>query len=220
MANDFFIFIPAYNVAGTLASVLQKISDEVWNKSIILIIDDGSTDDTRGAFENFAGSLAEERKSRLRYMRFEQNSGYGAVVKKGEGTLVLGAANAVPGAGTFTLEAGDVLLRGGALPPVALGAGETWDAAAYPATPRPDNYSDSTDAKVAFDLESGLRIAKASGAGDTVVKTGDGALRVGAVAGDVKRITVQGGTLELTARETPLTATSAPALCAFRSSSR
>ena len=83
MANDFFIFIPAYNVAGTLASVLQKISDEVWNKSIILIIDDGSTDDTRGAFENFAGSLAEERKSRLRYMRFEQNSGYGAVVKKG-----------------------------------------------------------------------------------------------------------------------------------------
>ena len=41
MANDFFIFIPAYNVAGTLASVLQKISDEVWNKSIILIIDDG-----------------------------------------------------------------------------------------------------------------------------------------------------------------------------------
>ena len=137
--------------------------------------------------------------------------GAGAVVKKGEGTLVLGAANAVPGAGTFTLEAGDVLLRGGALPPVALGAGETWDAAAYPATPRPDNYSDLTDAKVAFDLESGLRIAKASGSGDTVVKTGDGALRVGAVAEGVKRITVQDGTLELAAHETPLTETSAPA---------
>ena len=137
--------------------------------------------------------------------------GAGTVVKKGEGTLVLGAANTVPGAGTFTLEAGDVLLRGGALPPVALGAGETWDAAAYPTTPRPDNYDDLTDAKVAFDLESGLRIAKTSATGGNVVKTGDGALRVGAVAGDVKRITVQGGTLELTARETPLTATSAPA---------
>ena len=64
---------------------------------------------------------------------------------------------------------------------------------------------------MAFDLESGLRIAKASGAGDTVVKTGDGALRVGAVAEGVKRITVQNGTLELAAHETPLTETSAPA---------
>lgn len=83
MANDYFIFIPAYNVAETLASVLQKISDEVWKRSIILVIDDGSSDDTRGAFENFVATLDNEKKSRLRYMRFEQNAGYGAVVKKG-----------------------------------------------------------------------------------------------------------------------------------------
>jgi glycosyltransferase involved in cell wall biosynthesis len=83
MANDYFVFIPAYNVAGTLASVLEKISDEVWNKSVVLIIDDGSTDETRSVFENFVTSLSEERMFRLRYMRFEQNSGYGAVVKKG-----------------------------------------------------------------------------------------------------------------------------------------
>ncbi|SHK94452.1 Glycosyl transferase family 2 [Fibrobacter sp. UWOV1] len=83
MANDYFIFVPAYNVAGTLASVLEKISDNVWNKSLVLIIDDGSTDDTRSAYEDFASSLAEEQKYRLRYMRFEQNNGYGAVVKKG-----------------------------------------------------------------------------------------------------------------------------------------
>lgn len=83
MANDYFVFIPAYNVAETLASVLQKISDEVWKRSIILVIDDGSSDDTRGAFENFVAILDGEKKSRLRYMRFEQNAGYGAVVKKG-----------------------------------------------------------------------------------------------------------------------------------------
>ena len=88
MSVDFFIFVPAYNVATTLAPVLQKVSDEVWNRSIVLVIDDGSVDDTRGSFENFVEALNDEsagtqKKSRLRYMRFEQNNGYGAVVKKG-----------------------------------------------------------------------------------------------------------------------------------------
>lgn len=83
MKCDHFIFVPAYNVADTLASVLQKISDEVWNTSVILVIDDGSIDDTRGAFENFVATLDSNKKSRLRYMRFELNAGYGAVVKKG-----------------------------------------------------------------------------------------------------------------------------------------
>ena len=83
MANDYFIFIPAYNVAETLVPVLQKISDEVWTRSIVLVIDDGSLDDTHGAYENFVATLDNDKKSRLRYMRFEQNAGYGAVVKKG-----------------------------------------------------------------------------------------------------------------------------------------
>ena len=83
MNIDNFIFVPAYNVATTLASVLQKISDNVWKNSIVLVIDDGSVDDTRGAFENFVTTLDGFKKSRLRYMRFEQNAGYGAVVKKG-----------------------------------------------------------------------------------------------------------------------------------------
>ena len=128
-------------------------------------------------------------------------TGAGDVVKKGDGMLVLGAANVAPGTGSFTIEAGDVLLRGGALPPVALGAGETWNAAAYPATSRPDN-SDTTDAKVTFDLQSGLRIAKSSGTGSSVVKTGDGELCVGEVAEGVSRLAVEEGTLHLAARET------------------
>lgn len=88
MPSDYFIFVPAYNVAKTLASVLQKIPESVWARSIVLVIDDGSADDTRGAFESFVDSLnsdsaAVEKKSRLRYMRFEHNRGYGSVVKKG-----------------------------------------------------------------------------------------------------------------------------------------
>ena len=85
--NDYFIFIPAYNVAKTLAPVLQKIPENVWERSIVLVVDDGSVDDTRGAFENYVAGLDDEKsalqKPRLRYMRFEQNKGYGAVVKKG-----------------------------------------------------------------------------------------------------------------------------------------
>lgn len=88
MPSDYFIFVPAYNVAKTLASVLQKIPESVWMRSIVLVIDDGSADDTRGAFENYVEGLDNDsagdlKKSRLRYMRFEQNHGYGSVVKKG-----------------------------------------------------------------------------------------------------------------------------------------
>ena len=88
MLADYFIFVPAYNVAKTLASVLKKIPDSVWKRSVVLVIDDGSVDDTRGTFERFveklsADSMGAEKKSRLRYMRFEHNRGYGAVVKMG-----------------------------------------------------------------------------------------------------------------------------------------
>lgn len=84
MKCDYFIFIPAYNVADTLAEVLQKIPDAVWPNSYIQVIDDGSVDGTRETFENFAADMCDTlKKSRLRYMRFEQNQGYGAVVKRG-----------------------------------------------------------------------------------------------------------------------------------------
>lgn len=88
MPSDYFVFVPAYNVAKTLASVLQKIPESVWMRSIVLVIDDGSVDDTRGAFENYVEGLDNDsagdlKKRCLRYMRFEQNLGYGSVVKKG-----------------------------------------------------------------------------------------------------------------------------------------
>lgn len=95
-ANDYFIFVPAYNVENTLVEVLLKINESVLSRSHVLVIDDGSRDGTAQAFEKFlegATGNARGLSSRFEYFKFEQNSGYGAVVKKGiaEG-LASGAA--------------------------------------------------------------------------------------------------------------------------------
>lgn len=106
-AIDYFIFVPAYNVEKTLGEVLAKIDDSVLARSHVLVIDDGSRDGTAQAFERFISENAERAEnaaenalgdardlsSHFEYLKFEQNSGYGAVVKKGiaEG-LASGAA--------------------------------------------------------------------------------------------------------------------------------
>jgi glycosyltransferase involved in cell wall biosynthesis len=99
MTPDYFIFVPAYNVSQTLAGVLGRISPAVMERAEVLVIDDGSKDDTRGAFEGFvageagvAGSdcAGDNRDAsglacagHLQYERFERNLGYGSVVKCG-----------------------------------------------------------------------------------------------------------------------------------------
>ena len=109
---DYYIFVPAYNVESTLGEVLSKIDESVLSRAHVLVIDDGSRDGTAQAFEKFMDSLsacatenafatgnasvtenARGLSSRFEYLKFEQNSGYGAVVKKGiaEG-LASGAA--------------------------------------------------------------------------------------------------------------------------------
>ncbi len=106
-AIDYFIFVPAYNVEKTLAEVLSKIDLSVLARARVLVIDDGSRDGTAQAFERFISERAEcaenaaenalgnarDLSSHFEYLKFEQNSGYGAVVKKGiaEG-LASGAA--------------------------------------------------------------------------------------------------------------------------------
>ena len=83
---DTFIFIPAYNVEQTLGKVLEDIPESVWRRSAVQVIDDGSRDDTRGAFNQF---MENHPGLPLFYFRFGKNLGYGAVVKKG---LKLGLA--------------------------------------------------------------------------------------------------------------------------------
>lgn len=55
---DYFIFIPAFNVAATLAGVLGRIPPAVMERAQVLVIDDGSKDDTRGAYETFVAKSA------------------------------------------------------------------------------------------------------------------------------------------------------------------
>ena len=98
MHPDYFIFVPAYNVSQTLADVLGRIPPAVMERAQVLVIDDGSKDDTRGAYETFVGAVYDANRAspntngavpntkyaaHLEYMRFEFNRGYGAVVKKG-----------------------------------------------------------------------------------------------------------------------------------------
>lgn len=96
-AIDYFIFVPAYNVERTLCEVLSKIDESVLDRAHVLVIDDGSRDGTAQAFERFVSSCGQNSEcaenARFEYFKFEQNSGYGAVVKKGlsEG-LASGAA--------------------------------------------------------------------------------------------------------------------------------
>ena len=84
---DYFIFVPAYNVERTLCEVLSKIEESVLARAHVLVIDDGSRDGTAQAYDRFMSSCVENAESaenaRFEYFRFEQNSGYGAVVKKG-----------------------------------------------------------------------------------------------------------------------------------------
>ena len=84
MTPDYFIFVPAYNVSQTLADVLGRIPSAVMERAEVLVIDDGSKDDTRGAYETFVGASRNTNgAAHLEYMRFERNLGYGAVVKRG-----------------------------------------------------------------------------------------------------------------------------------------
>ena len=93
MVPDYFVFVPAYNVEKTLGEVLSKIDDAVLSRAHVLVIDDGSRDGTAVAFERFMSNVTENAgcleenvpdfKSRFEYLKFEQNKGYGAVVKKG-----------------------------------------------------------------------------------------------------------------------------------------
>lgn len=81
MRPDYFIFVPAYNVSQTLADVLGRIAPAVMERAQVLVIDDGSKDDTRGAYDTFVAGKA--CADRLYYEYFEKNSGYGAVVQRG-----------------------------------------------------------------------------------------------------------------------------------------
>ncbi|MBD3315422.1 MAG: glycosyltransferase [Chitinivibrionales bacterium] len=86
------MFVPAYNVAAHIESVIERIPKPVWEKVIrCWIIDDGSHDGTRKVIESIAAD-----NPKIEPVLFEKNRGYGAVVREGlRRSRKTGAATAV-----------------------------------------------------------------------------------------------------------------------------
>ncbi|MFW6255056.1 MAG: glycosyltransferase family 2 protein, partial [Chitinivibrionales bacterium] len=73
------IFIPAYNAADHLEGVIRRIPADVWPRILTCwIINDGSRDTT----QLVADRLCDKNK-KIGLICFEQNRGYGAVIKEG-----------------------------------------------------------------------------------------------------------------------------------------
>ncbi len=73
------VFIPAYNAAGTVGSVLARIPAEAWPAvDTVYIVNDGSADDTIAVVE-----ALKTRFPKVVLHTFAENSGYGAAVRQG-----------------------------------------------------------------------------------------------------------------------------------------
>ena len=66
------VLIPTYNNAGTLGEVLEGVLERI---DRAFVVDDGSTDDTAGVLECFAGRVEVHRR--------EQNGGKGSALRDG-----------------------------------------------------------------------------------------------------------------------------------------
>src|SRR2546426_684326 len=49
------VLIPAYNARATIADTLRSAIRQTWRRTEIIVVDDGSRDDTRSIVEAFAG---------------------------------------------------------------------------------------------------------------------------------------------------------------------
>lgn len=80
------VIIPTYNRAGKIEQAIQSVIKQTYQKLEILVVDDGSTDDT----EAVVASIPDER---IRYIKLPENSGGPALprnvgVENAEGSLI------------------------------------------------------------------------------------------------------------------------------------
>jgi glycosyltransferase involved in cell wall biosynthesis len=68
------ILVPAYNEAGTVVSVLERVAEKVPFRTEVIVVDDGSTDATAELAEGVAGTIV---------IRQGANRGKGAAVRTG-----------------------------------------------------------------------------------------------------------------------------------------
>jgi len=73
------IIMPAYNAAGHIRDVFERIPGELWGRLRTLwVINDGSVDNTGKMINEFA-----LKNSAIRPVHFDRNRGYGAALKTG-----------------------------------------------------------------------------------------------------------------------------------------
>lgn len=83
----FTVFIPTYNRAHTLSRALESVASQTFSDFEILVVDDGSIDDTRSLVREWQKSF----RSRLRYI-YQENQGkhvaYNAAAREARGKLL------------------------------------------------------------------------------------------------------------------------------------
>ena len=72
------IVIPCYNSQSTIAKVLGSVIDQTYTDYEIILVDDGSTDDTKGAIEEFFNDKTIDHK----YI-YQKNRGPSAARNRG-----------------------------------------------------------------------------------------------------------------------------------------
>src|SRR5690242_4770863 len=66
------ILVPAYNESATIVDVLERVGEKVRHRTEVIVVDDGSTDDTAALAEGVAGTTV---------IRQGANRGKGAAVR-------------------------------------------------------------------------------------------------------------------------------------------
>lgn len=92
LPDGFSLIVPAFNEGPTIASVLERIVTATADlrssaASEIVVVDDGSTDETRVAVERFC----RERPDLVRLVAHERNAGLEAAIRTGVATARYGA---------------------------------------------------------------------------------------------------------------------------------
>lgn len=75
-ASPVTFIIPAYNVGNYIHELLSSISNQTFEDFLVIIGDDGSTDNTQEIVSSFL------HDSRFTYVRWDENRGLGAVMKE------------------------------------------------------------------------------------------------------------------------------------------
>ena len=77
------VIVPAYNEAGTIVPLLEKVvAVEIDLRVEIVVVDDGSTDDTAARVERWAEQFAGNTRITVRLLR-KSNGGKGTAVRAG-----------------------------------------------------------------------------------------------------------------------------------------